>query len=32
VDAQARIEVVGVAGCGHPQPQWAIVNDDLLAA
>jgi SWI/SNF-related matrix-associated actin-dependent regulator 1 of chromatin subfamily A len=27
----ARIEVLGVAGEAHPQPQWVIVNYDLLA-
>jgi SWI/SNF-related matrix-associated actin-dependent regulator 1 of chromatin subfamily A len=27
----ARIEVLGVAGEVHPQPQWVIVNYDLLA-
>ena len=32
MDAQARIEVLRVACCDHPQPQRAIVNDDLLAA
>jgi hypothetical protein len=32
VDAQARIEVLGGAGCGQPQPQWLIVDDDLLLA
>ena len=31
VDAQARIEVLGVPGFEHPQPQWVIVNYDLLA-
>ena len=31
VDPSARIEVLGVAGHEHPQPQWVIVNYDLLA-
>ena len=31
VDPSARIEVLGVAGQEHPQPQWVIVNYDLLA-
>lgn len=31
VDPDARIEVLGVSGCEHPQPQWVIVNYDLLA-
>lgn len=31
VDPNARIEVLGVAGHEHPQPQWVIVNYDLLA-
>jgi SWI/SNF-related matrix-associated actin-dependent regulator 1 of chromatin subfamily A len=31
VDPEARIEVLGVAGFEHPQPQWVIVNYDLLA-
>ena len=31
VDPDARIEVLGVAGCEHPAPQWVIVNYDLLA-
>ena len=31
VDPAARIEVLGVAGYEHPQPQWVIVNYDLLA-
>ena len=31
VDPDARIEVLGVAGYEHPQPQWVIVNYDLLA-
>ena len=30
VDPAARIEVLGVAGHQHPQPQWVIVNYDLL--
>ena len=31
VDPTARIEVRGVAGHQDPQPQWVIVNYDLLA-
>jgi SNF2 family DNA or RNA helicase len=31
VDPLARLEVLGVAGYEHPQPQWVIVNYDLLA-
>jgi SWI/SNF-related matrix-associated actin-dependent regulator 1 of chromatin subfamily A len=31
VDPDARIEVLGVSGYEHPQPQWVIVNYDLLA-
>ena len=31
VDPQARIEVLGVGGQQHPQPQWVIVNYDLLS-
>jgi SWI/SNF-related matrix-associated actin-dependent regulator of chromatin subfamily A-like protein 1 len=31
VDPSARIEVLGVSGYEHPQPQWVIVNYDLLA-
>jgi len=31
VHPEARIEVLGVAGCEHPKPQWVIVNYDLLA-
>jgi SWI/SNF-related matrix-associated actin-dependent regulator 1 of chromatin subfamily A len=31
VDPSARIEVLGVAGYDHPQPQWVIVNYDLLS-
>ena len=32
VDPLARLEVLGVAGYEHPQPQWVIVNYDLLAS
>ncbi|NDE55036.1 MAG: DEAD/DEAH box helicase, partial [Actinobacteria bacterium] len=28
VDPDARIEVLGVSGYEHPQPQWVIVNYD----
>jgi SNF2 family DNA or RNA helicase len=31
VDPDARIEVLGVPGHEHPQPQWVVVNYDLLA-
>ncbi len=31
VDPDARIEVLGVSGYEHSQPQWVIVNYDLLA-
>jgi len=31
VDPSARIEVLGVAGYDHPQPQWVIVNYDLMS-
>jgi SNF2 family DNA or RNA helicase len=31
VDPEARVEVLGVAGYEHAQPQWVIVNYDLLA-
>ena len=31
VDPDARIEVIGAAGHTHPQPQWVVVNYDLLA-
>jgi len=31
VDTDARIDVLGVSGYEHPQPQWVIVNYDLLA-
>lgn len=31
VDPDARIEVLGVSGYEHSQPQWLIVNYDLLA-
>ena len=31
VDPNARIEVLGVSGYEHSQPQWVIVNYDLLA-